>query len=154
MKEINNKYKNLLNTIREYIPGADIEKINKAWDFANLAHTGQKRFSGEPFINHPLEVAIRLAAWKLDTTSIIVGLLHDTVEDGGAKREDIVEGFGEEVATLVDGVTKVTDLRLKGSREQEFVENLRKMLLVMAKDLRVILVKLADRLHNMETLSH
>jgi len=153
MKEINNKYQGLLNLIREYNPGTDIEKIEKAWKFANLAHTGQKRLSGEPFINHPLEVARRLAAWKLDTTSIMVGLLHDTVEDGGAKREDIVGEFGEEVAELVDGVTKVTDLRLKGSREQEFVENLRKMLLVMAKDLRVILVKLADRLHNMETLS-
>src|SRR3990167_7510228 len=152
MKEINNKYKELLERLREYNPEADMEKIQKAWDFANLAHTDQKRLTGEPFINHPLEVAIRLANWKLDTTSIVVGLLHDTVEDGGAKREDIVEGFGEEVAVLVDGVTKVTDLRLKGSREQEFVENLRKMLLVMAKDLRVILVKLADRLHNMETI--
>jgi GTP pyrophosphokinase len=152
MKEINNKYIELVERLRDYDPEADMEKIQKAWEFANLAHTGQKRLTGEPFINHPLEVAIRLADWKLDTTSIIVGLLHDTVEDGGAKREDIVEGFGEEVAALVDGVTKVTDLRLKGSREQEFVENLRKMLLVMAKDLRVILVKLADRLHNMETI--
>src|SRR3989304_10255787 len=152
MKEIKNKYKALLDRLREYNPDADMEKIQKAWDFPNLAHTGQKRLTGEPFINHPLEVAIRLASWKLDTTSIVVGLLRDTVEDGGAKREDIVEGFGEEVATLVDGVTKVTSLRLRGSREEEFVENLRKMLLVMAQDLRVILVKLADRLHNMQTL--
>lgn len=152
MKEIKNRYKSLIHSVRQYNPGADTEKIQKAWEFANLAHTGQKRLTGEPFINHPLEVATYLASWKLDTTSIVVGLLHDTVEDGGAKREDIVEGFGDDVATLVDGVTKVTDLRLKGSREQEFIENLRKMLLVMARDLRVILVKLADRLHNMETL--
>jgi GTP pyrophosphokinase len=153
MKEIDNKYQVLVELIKQYNPGTDLTKVKAAWEFAKLAHTGQKRLTGEPFANHPLEVAIRLASWKLDTASIIVGLLHDTVEDGGAKREDIVEGFGEQVAVLVDGVTKVTDLRLKGSREQEFVENLRKMLLVMAKDLRVILVKLADRLHNMETLS-
>ncbi|HJX59113.1 MAG TPA: RelA/SpoT family protein [Patescibacteria group bacterium] len=152
MRDLKKKFKDLKQNILDYNPQADIGQIEKAWNFAVLAHTEQKRLSGEPFVSHPLEVALRLAKWKLDTTSIIVGLLHDTVEDGGAKREDIVEGFGEDVAALVDGVTKVTDLRLKGSREREFIENLRKMLLVMAKDLRVILVKLADRLHNMETL--
>jgi guanosine-3',5'-bis(diphosphate) 3'-pyrophosphohydrolase len=152
-KNVTSTFKSLLGEIKSYNPKADFKKIRSAFDFAKLAHTGQKRLSGEPFIIHPLEVARRLASWELDTTSIVVGLLHDTVEDGGATRKDIVQFFGEEVAVLVDGVTKVTDLRLKGSREREFIENLRKMLLVMAKDLRVILVKLADRLHNMETLS-
>lgn len=146
------KFEELIKLVKTYNPTADISEINKAWEFAKLAHTGQKRLTGEPFASHTLEVAFRLAQWKLDITSIIVGFLHDTVEDGGATREDIVKDFGEEAAVLVDGVTKVTDLRLKGSKTQEFVENLRKMLLVMAKDLRVVLVKLADRFHNMETL--
>lgn len=145
-------FKELLREVESYNPRANFEILKKAWEFAKLAHAGQRRFSGEPFLTHPLEVAKRLASWRLDTTSIIAGLLHDTIEDGGAKREDIVSLFGEDVATLVDGVTKVTELRLKGSREEVFIENLRKMLLVMAKDLRVILVKLADRLHNMKTL--
>ena len=150
--ELEKKFSELLEEIRGYNGEADFPLIKRAWAFARLAHTGQKRLTGEPFVVHPLEVAKRLADWRLDTTSIMAALLHDTIEDGGAKREDIVSEFGEAVATLVDGVTKVTTLRLKGSREKEFVENLRKMLLVMAQDLRVILVKLADRLHNMQTL--
>lgn len=150
--ELEKKIEELVSEVKSYNPRADIEAIKRAWEFARLAHTGQKRLTLEPFILHPLEVAKKLAEWRLDTTSIIAALLHDTIEDGGAKRQDLVSGFGEDVATLVDGVTKVTQLRLKGSREKEFVENLRKMLLVMAKDLRVILVKLADRLHNMRTL--
>ncbi len=142
----------LTAAIEKYNPKADFPKIKKAWEFSKLAHYGQKRLTGEDFIYHPMKVAETLASWKLDSEAIIAGLLHDTVEDGGATKEDIVKEFGEEVATLVDGVTKITNIRLKGSREEEFVENLRKMLLVMAKDLRVILVKLADRLHNMQTL--
>jgi GTP pyrophosphokinase len=150
--KINSNFEDVLSRIREYSPKADVDGIKKAWAFAKLAHTGQKRLSGEPFVYHVLAVAEKLVEWKLDSTSIIAALLHDSIEDGGAKREDIVSEFGEEVATLVDGVTKVTTLRLKGSKESEFTENLRKMLLVMARDLRVILVKLADRMHNMETL--
>lgn len=145
-------FEQLLQTIKTYNEAADFERIRKAWEFAKVAHTGQKRFSGEPYATHPLNVALILASWKLDVQSIIAGLLHDTVEDGGATRDDLVKYFGEDVALLVDGVTKVTGLRLKGSKDQEFVENLRKMLLAMAKDLRVILLKLADRLHNMRTL--
>lgn len=145
-------FEELLQIIKTYDEDADLERLRKAWEFAKAAHTGQKRFSGEPYVTHPLSVAMILASWKLDVQSIIAGLLHDTVEDGGATREDLVKYFGEDVALLVDGVTKVTELRLKGSKDQEFVENLRKMLLAMAKDLRVILVKLADRLHNMRTL--
>lgn len=150
--ELEKKFTELIDEIKGYNESADFSRIKRAWEFAKIAHTGQKRLTGEAFVAHPLEVAKRLVAWRLDTPSIVAALLHDTIEDGGAKRQDIVSEFGEEVATLVDGVTKVTSLRLKGSREKEFVENLRKMLLVMAQDLRVILVKLADRLHNMQTL--
>ncbi len=132
----------------------DTDLYKKALDFATLAHDGQKRLSGEPFITHPVAVAQTLDKWHLDDTAIIAGLLHDTVEDGGATREDIVKEFGEEVATIVDGVTKITKIHLKGSTDEQFVENLRKMLLVMAQDLRVVLVKLADRLHNMQTLEY
>ncbi len=150
--KLDRRFEELLLEIKRYNPKTDVELIKKAWGFTKLAHTGQKRLTGEPYVSHVLEVAKRLVEWQLDATSIIAALLHDTIEDGGAKRQDIVSEFGEEVAVLVDGVTKVTTLRLKGSRQEEFVENLRKMLLVMAKDLRVILVKLADRLHNLDTL--
>ncbi len=132
----------------------DDQLYQKALEFASLAHHGQTRLSGEPYINHPVAVAKTLQDWRLDQTAIIAGLLHDTVEDGGAIREDIVKEFGEEVAQVVDGVTKVTHIHFTGSGEEEFVENLRKMILVMAKDLRVVLVKLADRLHNMQTLQY
>ena len=147
------EFKDLIEVIKGYNPKAKFEKIKAAWEFAKMAHTGQKRLSGEDFVLHPLRVAAILASWKMDSTSIIAAFLHDTIEDGGAKREDIVREFGEGVAVLVDGVTKVTGLRLKGSRQEQFVENLRKMLLVMAKDLRVVFIKLADRLHNMRTLA-
>lgn len=126
----------------------------RALDFATLAHSGQKRLSGEDFITHPVAVAKTLISWNLDDSAVVAGLLHDTVEDGGATREDIVKEFGEEVAFIVDGVTKITKIHLKGSTSEQFEENLRKMLLVMAQDLRVIVVKLADRLHNMQTLEY
>lgn len=126
----------------------------KALDFATLAHTGQKRLSGEPYLTHPITVAQTLKDWHVDTTTIIAGLLHDTIEEGGAKREDIVAEFGEEMAALVDGVTVVSHIHLTGSKSEEFVENSRKMFLVMARDLRVVLIKLADRLHNMQTLRY
>lgn len=129
-----------------------IISIRKAWDFAKVAHQGQARLSGEEYIWHPFRVAQTLAKWNLDSTSIIAGLLHDTVEDCNVRIELIAREFGVEVAEIVEGVTKVTSLRLKGSKKEEFVENLRKMLLVMARDLRVVLVKLADRYHNMQTL--
>ncbi|MEK7526126.1 MAG: RelA/SpoT family protein [Patescibacteria group bacterium] len=156
-----NKFKNLIIDVSDYLSDQDVAKIKKAWEFAKLAHTGQKRRSGEAYVNHPLEIAITLASWRLDATTIVAGLLHDTIEDGGATREDIVKEFGEDVALLVDGVTKVSNLRLKdkvsrqqkGVKQELFAENLRKMLLVMAKDVRVVLVKFADRLHNMETLA-
>lgn len=142
----------LLASLKKTPREIDSHQIIKAWEFASLAHTGQNRLSGDPFITHPTAVAINLAHWNMDTTTIVAGLLHDTIEDGGATREDLVKEFGPEVATLVDGVTKVTSVHFTGSVKEEFVENLRKMLLVMAKDLRVIFVKLADRLHNMQTI--
>jgi GTP diphosphokinase / guanosine-3',5'-bis(diphosphate) 3'-diphosphatase len=144
----------LISVVRRISHPVDEKKVIKAWEFANLAHSGQKRLSGEAYIIHPTQVAKTLASWNLDTTTIIAGLLHDTIEDGGATRADLVKGFGEDIAQLVDGVTKITGIHLKGSTEEQFVENLRKMLLVMARDLRVILVKLADRLHNMQTLQY
>jgi GTP diphosphokinase / guanosine-3',5'-bis(diphosphate) 3'-diphosphatase len=128
--------------------------IKKAWRFAHQSHNGQTRLSGDPFVSHPIEVAMTIAKWKMDDISIVAGLLHDTVEDCGAKRRDLVREFGPEVMQLVEGVTKITDIRLTGSADERFAENLRKMILVMAKDLRVVLIKLADRLHNMTTLSY
>lgn len=128
--------------------------VKRAWVFANLAHSGQKRFSGDPYVSHLERVATTLSLWNLDTEAIVAGLLHDAVQSGGATSRDLVGEFGEEITQLVDGVTKMTQIRLKGSEEKEFVENLRKMLLVMASDLRVVLVKLADRIDNMRTLKY
>jgi GTP pyrophosphokinase len=145
-------FKELLNEIKKKYPKADLGRINSAWEFAKLAHTGQTRKSGDAYVTHPLAVAKILTDWNMDVDSIIAGLLHDTIEDGGAKRSDLVDQFGESVALLVDGVTNVANLRLKNSFEEKFVENLRKMVLFMAKDIRVVIVKLADRLHNMRTL--
>ncbi|OGM11910.1 hypothetical protein A2Z22_01610 [Candidatus Woesebacteria bacterium RBG_16_34_12] len=146
------EFQKLLKTIESYNEKADLIKIRKAWKFAKMAHTGQKRFTGDPFASHVLAVAVILSEWKLDMASIVAGLLHDSVEDGGAKPEDITGQFGADVARIVDGVTKVHKVKLKGKKDEDFVENLRKMFLVMAKDLRVVLVRLADRLHNMKTL--
>lgn len=147
------QFDELLSRIKGYDSRVEGEKVKSAWKFAKLAHTGQKRLTGDPYSSHALGTAEILADWRLDETSIIAGLLHDTVEDGGATRDDIVKEFGKEVAQLVDGVSKVSYLKLRGSKDEEFIENLRKMFLAMAKDLRVVLVKLADRLHNMQTLS-
>ncbi len=151
-KRLEQDFSELISEVRRFDSRADIRKIEKAWEFAKLAHTSQTRLTGDPYVSHALSTANILADWKLDETSIIAGLLHDSIEDGGATRDDIVKDFGEEVAELVDGVTKVSHLKLTGSRNKEFVENLRKMFLAMARDLRVVLVKLADRLHNMQTL--
>jgi GTP pyrophosphokinase len=150
--DLDKEYNQLITTIKGYDSSADTERVYRAWEFTLLAHSGQKRFTGDPYASHGLETAKILASWKLDTSSIIAGLLHDTIEDGGAKSADISEKFSEEIARLVDGVTKVSHIKLRGSEEEEFIENLQKMFLAMAKDLRVVIVKLADRLHNMRTL--
>jgi GTP pyrophosphokinase len=144
----------LLRATRVTPRQVDESKIASAWQFAEAAHKNQLRLSGDPFITHPTIVAKTLALWNLDTTCIVAGLLHDTVEDCQVSIDRISQLFGSEVGQIVDGVTKITNIRLKGSVEAIFIENLRKMLLVMAKDLRVILVKLADRLHNMQTLQY
>jgi len=142
----------LIDLARSYLKESEIKRIRKAWSFAKKAHADQQRLTGENYAYHGLETAFLLVDWGLDSESIIAGFLHDTIEDAGIKEEEIKKEFGHEVARLVKGVTKVSHIRLRGSQDEDFVENLRKMFLAMAKDLRVVLVKLADRLHNMRTL--
>jgi guanosine-3',5'-bis(diphosphate) 3'-pyrophosphohydrolase len=143
----------LIQTVAKYYPNGDHEMIRRAFNFSNDLHKGQKRTSGEPYIHHPLEVAKILASLQLDTVTVVTGILHDTVEDTATSLEDIQKNFGPEIAALVDGVTKISKITFQTSEEKQ-AENFRKMILAMAKDLRVILVKLADRLHNMRTLQY
>jgi GTP diphosphokinase / guanosine-3',5'-bis(diphosphate) 3'-diphosphatase len=143
----------LLTLVTKNNPKADLALVTKAYRFTEEAHKDQKRHSGEPYLIHPVGVATILADYQLDTATIATGLLHDTVEDTRATLEQIHEKFGVEIAALVDGVTKLSKMTFKTSEEKQ-AENFRKMILAMAKDLRVILVKLADRLHNMRTLQH
>jgi GTP pyrophosphokinase len=143
----------LVERVRDYNPSTDEALLNRAYVFGAKAHAHQKRASGEPFFGHPLEVAAILTDLKLDDASIVTALLHDTIEDTPATREEIAKMFGAEIADLVDGVTKLTKLELS-SKEAAQAENFRKLLLAMAADVRVILVKLADRVHNMRTLGH
>ena len=147
-------YKELIDSVKKYHPSTDISMIEKAYHIADEAHKGQLRKSGVPYIIHPLCVAIILADLELDKESIVAGLLHDVVEDTVMTPEEIKQEFGEEVEVIVDGVTKLTQLSYKVDKVEEQAENLRKMFLAMAKDIRVILVKLADRLHNMRTLKY
>ncbi len=134
-------------------PKADLDIIRKAYAFSFKAHQGQRRTSGEPYIYHPLQVAHILAELRLDAITVATGLLHDTVEDTVASLEEIQKEFGPEIAILVDGLTKISKISFQTSEEKQ-AENFRKMILAMAKDIRVILVKLVDRLHNMRTLQH
>ncbi|MBY0369618.1 bifunctional (p)ppGpp synthetase/guanosine-3',5'-bis(diphosphate) 3'-pyrophosphohydrolase [bacterium] len=143
----------LLERVLLHNPKADVSVIRKAYEFAKSLHTGQKRSSGEPYILHPFEVSCILADYKLDTVTIATGLLHDTVEDTATTTEEIQKQFGTEIAGLVEGLTKISKITFHTSEEKQ-AENFRKMILAMAKDIRVILVKLADRLHNMRTLQH
>lgn len=147
-------YQELVQRVTKYHPSADISMIEKAYQVAKKAHDGQVRKSGEPYIIHPLCVAIILADLELDKESIAAGLLHDVVEDTPMTTEDVAAEFGDEVALLVDGVTKLGQLSYSADKVDEQAENLRKMFLAMAKDIRVILIKLADRLHNMRTLKY
>ncbi|MBX6377498.1 MAG: bifunctional (p)ppGpp synthetase/guanosine-3',5'-bis(diphosphate) 3'-pyrophosphohydrolase [Clostridia bacterium] len=142
----------LLRKLRRYLPEADLSLVERAYAFAEKAHAGQFRLSGDPYIQHPLAVASILADLELDTITVAAALLHDVVEDTGVTLEEVERSFGAEVALLVDGVTKLGQLRYR-TRVEEQAENLRKMLLAMARDIRVVLIKLADRLHNMRTLS-
>ena len=147
-------FQDLLNTIRSYHPSTDLSMIEKAYGVALKAHKDQKRKSGEPYIIHPLCVAIILAELELDKETIIAGILHDVVEDTILTVSELAEQFGKEVALLVDGVTKLTQLSYSKDKVEIQAENLRKMFLAMAKDIRVILIKLADRLHNMRTMQY
>ena len=154
-------YQELIQCVQKYHPSDDISMIEKAYKVASEAHKNQFRKSGEPYIIHPLNVAIILADLKLDKETIVAGILHDVVEDTVMTEEDLRREFGDDVALLVDGVTKLEKIPLSGSNGEQSdaklemqAENLRKMFLAMAKDIRVIMIKLADRLHNMRTLKY
>src|SRR5512136_1197753 len=143
----------ILDKVSAYNPTADLDLIRKAYVFSAKVHQGQNRLSGEPYLIHPMEVAAILADLKLDAPTVVTGLLHDTVEDTLTTLDNLKDMFGEEVANLVDGVTKIGKIHFK-TKEESQAENFRKMLLAMAIDIRVILIKLADRLHNMRTLQY
>jgi GTP pyrophosphokinase len=142
---------NIIERIHAYAPQADVSLLTKAYEFSSKAHQGQTRRSGEPFLHHPLEVACILTQLKLDIPSVVAGLLHDVVEDTPHTREELIKEFGEDVAVMVEGVTKIGKIEFRNYEEKQ-AENFRKMLVSMAEDIRVLLIKLADRLHNMRTL--
>lgn len=140
----------LLEAVKEYSPKSDLDTIRLAYDFAEEAHGGQMRASGEPYINHSVETAITLAKLRLPENMIVAGLLHDVPEDTDRTLEDVEKDFGEDVASMVGGITKLGKIKYRGM--ERYVENLRKMFVAMASDIRVILIKFADRLHNLSTL--
>ena len=150
---INAQYDELEKTIRTYNPNADFDKIRIAFAYAREKHIHQRRKDGSPYITHPLAVAGIVAEMHLDSESIMAALLHDCIEDTDATHEEIAKMFSPAVAELVEGVTKLTRVQYI-SKEEEQMENLRKMLMAMSKDIRVILVKIADRLHNMRTMDY
>mgnify|MGYP006398979193 CR=1 FL=1 len=143
----------LVALVRNYNPKTNEDLIRAAYEFGREMHDGQMRHSGEPYFTHPVAVAAILTEQQLDDATIITALLHDTIEDTRASWSDIAERFGEDVADLVDGVTKLTNLQLSSSETKQ-AENFRKLFMAMSKDLRVILVKLADRLHNTVSYTH
>ncbi|UVT16749.1 MAG: bifunctional (p)ppGpp synthetase/guanosine-3',5'-bis(diphosphate) 3'-pyrophosphohydrolase [Nitrospira sp.] len=143
----------LLDRLQSYQPDADLALVRKAYQFSAKAHEGQTRRSGEPYVKHPVAVAGVLTALKTDATAIVAGLLHDTLEDTVATADELQQEFGKEVVQLVDGVTKIGKITFRSSEEKQ-AENFRKMVLSMADDIRVVIIKLADRLHNMRTLEH
>ncbi len=153
IRSVDAKFQRLLATVHENRPGDDLEIIRKAWAFCLQQHEGQKRASGEPYIIHPLEVGQVLAELKMDSTAIAAGLLHDAVEDTDVTSAEIAKRFGDQVAHIVEGVTKLEKIKF-ANREDHQAENIRKMLLAMVTDVRVVIIKLADRLHNMRTLEH
>src|SRR6266850_1804566 len=147
------KFRELLRRMQANRPADDLEIIKKAYDYSLKVHSGQSRASGEPYLVHPLEVALVLAEMKMDAVAVAAGLLHDSVEDTSVTIVDIRKEFGEQVAHIVEGVTKISKIDF-ATREEQQAENLRKMMLAMVDDIRVVLIKLADRLHNMRTLEH
>ena len=153
MDPILEQYTALENKVLAYTPNLDKARLFDAFTYADNAHASQQRKDGSPYITHPLAVADLVADLELDPDSVIAALLHDTIEDTGATHEDVAKRFGEPVAELVEGVTKLTRVQY-ASREEKQMENLRKMLLAMSKDIRVILIKICDRLHNMRTMQY
>jgi guanosine-3',5'-bis(diphosphate) 3'-pyrophosphohydrolase len=147
------RFRELMRRMRANRPSDDLELIRKAYEFSQKHHAGQSRASGQPYLVHPLEVALVLAEMKMDPVAIVAGLLHDSVEDTSVTVVDIRKEFGEQVAHIVEGVTKISAIDF-ATREEQQAENLRKMMLAMVDDIRVVLIKLADRLHNMRTLEH
>jgi len=147
------RFRDLLRKIRLYRPNDDLGLVKKAYEFSLHHHQGQKRASGEPYLVHPLEVASVLADMRLDTTAIAAGLLHDSIEDTDVTVDDIRNEFGEQIAHIVEGVTKISKIEFASHEEQQ-AESVRKMVLAMVDDIRVVMIKLADRLHNMRTLEH
>src|ERR1700687_1953031 len=147
------KFRELLRDMKENRPNDDLELVRKAYEFSQKQPAGQQRASGEPYLVHPVEVALVLAEMKMDSVAVAAGLLHDSVEDTTVTIVDIRKEFGEQVAHIVEGVTKISKIDFS-SREEQQAENLRKMMLAMVDDIRVVLIKLADRLHNMRTLEH
>ena len=147
------KFRDLMKRMQENRPQDDLNIIKKAYDYSLKHHAGQTRASGEPYLVHPLEVALVLAEMKMDPVAVAAGLLHDSVEDTSVTIVDIRKEFGEQVAHIVEGVTKISKIDF-ATREEQQAENLRKMMLAMVDDIRVVLIKLADRLHNMRTLEH
>jgi GTP pyrophosphokinase len=144
----------IIDKITEYYPDVDLDIIDRAYIYSARVHDGQVRLSGEPYLSHPLEVAGILTDMKLDAVSVAAGLLHDVVEDTHASTEELYEMFGKEVTHIVSGVTKLSVLPFSSSSQARQAESIRKMILAMADDIRVILIKLADRLHNMRTLKY
>src|SRR5579864_9496671 len=147
------KFRDLMKRMQESRPQDDLTIVKKAYDYSLKNHEGQSRASGEPYLVHPLEVALVLAEMKMDPIAVAAGLLHDSVEDTLVTIVDIRKEFGEQVAHIVEGVTKISKIDF-ATREEQQAENLRKMMLAMVDDIRVVLIKLADRLHNMRTLEH
>src|SRR5574342_1377836 len=143
----------LLSEIPRYQPGADLDLVSRAYAFSQEVHDGQRRMSGEPYHVHPLEVAGLLVDFKMDVTTVIAGLLHDVLEDTATSKDVLAERFGSDIAEVVDGGTKIGKLAF-ASREERQAENFRKMLVAMARDVRVLMIKLADRLHNMRTIHY
>ena len=153
LADVNEKFNALEASVRTYNQNADFEKMRHAFEYARDKHIHQRRKDGSPYITHPLSVAQIVADMHLDSESIMAALLHDCIEDTDATHEEIAKLFSPAVAELVEGVTKLTRVQYI-SKEEEQMENLRKMLMAMSKDIRVILIKLADRLHNMRTLKY
>src|ERR1700746_896008 len=147
------KFRELMRRMRAHRPQDSLALIRKAYEYSQKHHAGQTRASGEPYLVHPLEVALVLAEMKMDPVAVAAGLLHDSVEDTSVTIADIRKEFGEQVAHIVEGVTKISKIDF-ATREEQQAENLRKMMLAMVDDIRVVLIKLADRLHNMRTLEH